>query len=297
MKARIPADIDMADRIFAGLTARQLAILAVHGLVMFAIWQAASTRLPLAAAAVATVPVGALGAAWATAKVDGQTPERVARAALRFLRSPRRRVLAPEGITQLRTVRVARPGVAPLELPAREISAEGVVSLGADGVALIARASSINFTLRSEPEQQALIEAFARALNALDAPVQFVIRTEVADVRGLVVAIEDRAPRLAHRSLELAALEHAGFLRSLSARTDVHRRGVFVCAHDRDAEAGAANVAQRVGEIGSLLRGAGVRITQLESTHARDVLVRALDPAAPLSHSTDTDDVVTGRPS
>ena len=32
MRIRVPADVDMADRIFAGLTARQLAILGAHGL-------------------------------------------------------------------------------------------------------------------------------------------------------------------------------------------------------------------------------------------------------------------------
>ncbi len=35
---RIPADVEMSDRVLGSLTARQLAVLAVTGLVLYAAW-------------------------------------------------------------------------------------------------------------------------------------------------------------------------------------------------------------------------------------------------------------------
>jgi hypothetical protein len=44
---RIPADVDMRDRVLGPLTARQLAILGVTGLVLYAAWAASRAFLPI----------------------------------------------------------------------------------------------------------------------------------------------------------------------------------------------------------------------------------------------------------
>jgi hypothetical protein len=72
----------------------------------------------------------------------------------------------------------------------------GHVDLGEDGAVAICRASSLNFALRSETEQEALIEGFGRLLNGLDAQVLFLVRSNRADLRGVIGAIEERSPGL-----------------------------------------------------------------------------------------------------
>ncbi|MFD1046349.1 PrgI family protein, partial [Kibdelosporangium lantanae] len=59
---RIPADIDMADRVLGPLTARQLAILAGTGLLLYLLWTATHTFLPPAVYLVLAVPIGATAA-------------------------------------------------------------------------------------------------------------------------------------------------------------------------------------------------------------------------------------------
>jgi hypothetical protein len=175
-------------------------------------------------------------------------------------------------------------GLAPLDAPTVEPTTEGLLDLTGAGSMAACRASSLNFALRSEQEQHALVEGFGRMLNALDAPVQFVIRSERADLRDAVDDLERRAPSLAHPSLEAAAREHAEFLRSLAARRDVLGRQVIVCFRDpgaATAQETTSRIRHRVEEASTLLRGIGIKLTRLESGDVSNLLARAADPEAP----------------
>lgn len=156
------------------------------------------------------------------------------------------------------------------------------MDLGDDGAVAICRASSLNFALRSETEQRALIEGLARLLNALDAPLLFLVRSNRVDLRGLIEGIEERARGLPHPALETAAREHAGFLRSLGARRDALSRQVLLCFREPGGspEEAASRLGHRVEEAAALLRGLGVRLVRLEGAEATDLLSRAADPEA-----------------
>lgn len=283
MRVRVPADVDMADRIFAGLTGRQLVILGGHGLALVLLYVSIGEALPLPVFGILAVPIALLGLLWATTSPAGTTWERMGMAALRHLRRPSRRVLAPEGVDSPEWFFAEKDGVAPLELPVQEATPDGHVDLGTDGVSVICRASSINFALRSEQEQRALVEAFARLLHALDAPAQFLVRSNRADLRALIDDLENRARSLPDPALEDAAREHADFLRSLGARRDVLERQVLLCLRERPAaspQEAMARVDHRVDEAAALLRGMGVRLVRVEGDSVADLLTRASDPQA-----------------
>jgi hypothetical protein len=273
----------MADRIFAGLTARQLLILGGHGLLLVLVYGALGESVSLPVFAVLAVPVALVGLLLATTSPEGTTWERIGLAAVRYLRRPRRRVLAPEGLEPTPDwLFGAEHTVAPLEVPIQDATPDGHVDLGTHGVAALCRASSLNFALRSEVEQDALVEGFARLLNALDAPVQFLVRSNRADLRAMVDLLEEGAVGLPHPALEDAAREHAEFLRSLASRRDVLQRQVLVCFRDPSGSSSesASRLDHRVEEAAALLRGMGIRLTRLEGDEATDLLVRASDPEA-----------------
>lgn len=283
MRVRVPADVDMADRIFAGLTARQLVILGGHGTLLLLLYMGLGERVPLPVLGAVAVPIALVGLLWATTSPEGTTWERIGVAALRHFRTPRRRVLAPEGIQATPDwLFGADDSVAPLEIPVQDATPDGHVDLGTDGVAAICRASSLNFALRSEAEQKGLVEGFARLLNALDAPVQFLVRSNRADLRAVVETLEERAGGLPHRALEEAAKEHAAFLGHLASMRDVLHRQVLVCFREPGGslQESMARLDHRVEEAAALLRGMGIRLTRLEKEEATDLLARASDPEA-----------------
>jgi hypothetical protein len=280
---RIPADIDRPDRILAGLTARQLAILAASGAAAWALATAAAVVVPLPVAVALAAPPALVGVALALGWRDGLPLDRLALAALRHRCAPRRLVPAPQGVTAPPAWAAAGgPPPAPLAGPIHDLRDDGVVDLGADGQALLCRASAVNFRLRSQPEQQALIAAFARLLHAVTAPLTVVVRTDRVDLAAIVAALRAAAPGLPHPALEQAAGEHADFLADLAARRDVlSRERLLVLRQPAGTPDPAAALARRAEQAATLLAPAGVTLTPLDPDAAAQVLARAADPHAP----------------
>lgn len=299
-RVRIPADIDRPDRILAGLTGRQLAILAVTGLLVWAGYTVTRGLLPAAVFAGLAAPVALAGAALALGIRDGLSGDRFALAAWRHHRSATRRVLAPEGVPAPPAWAAPaddRQPPAPLELPAGGIDGDGVVDLGADGAALLCRAGALTFALRTDDEQQALIGAFGRWLNSLAGCVQVVVRAERADLRPAIAALRDAAPGLPHPALETAAAEHADFLVALAARTDVLTRQILVVLREpTPADTAAPVLARRAADAATALAAAGITLTVLDASQAAHVLAGAADthgPERPTGLAA-TDGVITG---
>lgn len=284
MKYRVPADIDMADRIFAGLTLRQLAIVGADALLLWLLFFTVGTHVSPVLFGALAVPFAAAGLAVATARPGGVHLERLVSSALRFTASPRKRVLAPDGVPAAPAWATKVDPVAPLDLPLRDIDVDGILALGSSGTALLGGASALNFGLRSEDEQILLVQGFGRLLNALDGPMQFVIRSEATDLREVIATLQQKAPALPHPALDEAAREHAAFLDSLASRRDILRRHVFVCFRDprSDADAGI-RLSRRFEEASSLLRGIGVVLRPLRGGEAVGALARACNNETPIA--------------
>ncbi len=288
----IPADVEMPDKILAGLTARQVAIAAVAAVIIWAAFEATRHVMPLPAFAALAAPVGLAATALVIGERDGLSLDRLLAAAWRQARSPRRLVTAPEGIPA--PPAWAAPPGPPLPAPAplgplwRHISADGVIGLGAGGAAAVAAVSTVNFALRSPAEQDALTGAYGRWLNSLTGPVQVVIRAGRADLSAAVTALREAAPALPHQALEHAALEHASFLAGLAEERDVLTRQVLLVirepSHGTARPGGgtaAARAAQRAGETARLLAAADLQVSVLDGGQVTALLAACADPEAP----------------
>jgi hypothetical protein len=262
---RIPADVDREDRVIGPLTARQLLILGVTGIVLYGVYTITRELVPLVAFLIVAVPIGATAAFLALGQRDGITLDRLVLAALRQRMSPQHRVAAPEGIrpapqwlgsqvmntsksraTGKERADAAATAVSPaaLRLPAEGVTdtgigagvgagggagvGMGVVDLGKDGVATVAVCSTINFGLRTPAEQESLVASFGRYLHSLTAPVQVLVRTERLDLSGQIAELREQAGGLPHPALEQAAREHADYLDQLRRATDLLRRQVLL---------------------------------------------------------------------
>lgn len=169
-----------------------------------------------------------------------------------------------------------------MRLPAQNLGGDGIVDLGAQGVALVCEASTVNFALRTPAEQQALISAFARVLHAVTAPVQVLVRVERADLAAHLRQLDQTAGGLPHPALEAAARDHARFLSELAGRRDVLRRQTLLVLREPAPPARAGQVLRRrAEELAGLLGACGIALTVLDGAHATAVLARACDPEGP----------------
>jgi PrgI family protein len=349
---RIPADVDRPDRVIANLTARQLVILAVTGMLLYALWGATRHLIPVAAFLVVAIPIGATAAILALGQRDGISLDRLLLAAVRQQLQPRVRIAAPEGVrpapewlTAAAATSVAGPGAghergrrqrrpgtgarairgtaagedispSPLRLPTEAVTDTGVLDLGADGLAVIAACSTVNFALRTASEQEALVASFGRYLHSLTAPVQILVRAERLDLSGQIADLRAAAGGLPHPALEAAAQEHADYLTQLAGQTDLLRRQVLLILREPLAPAGPADglggpspaamlaglvgrrrsrrdrtripaaarraaearLVRRLGEAIDLLAPAAITATPLDAARATAVLAAACNP-------------------
>ncbi len=283
-RVRLPADIELEDRLAFGLTFRQLTILGIAALLGYGVFISVSAFLPLPVAAAAAAPVALAGALLALGRRDGLPADRLALIAASYLSRPRRRVLAPEGIPAPLAAISKRPPLAPLDLPVRTVLRSGLVELTDGGFCLLLRASSTSFTLRSEEEQAALVEAFGRFLNSAADPLEIVIASEPVDLDARAETLQRAALELPDPALRRAALGHARFLSKLASGEEVRRREILlVLSITRARERTAAQTAleRRAAEAIELLRAAGVELRLLRGEEAAGRLARSLDPPGP----------------
>jgi PrgI family protein len=345
---RIPADVDREDRVIGPLTARQLAILAVTGIVLYGAYSATRAVIPVAAFLVFAVPIGVTAAFLALGQRDGVSLDRLVLAALRQRLSPQHRVAAPEGIrpapewlanqvaapaTGTGRTRTGPATVSPsaLRLPAEAVTDTGVIDLGKDGVAAVAVCSTINFSLRTGAEQEALVASFGRYLHSLTAPVQVLVRAERLDLSAAIAELRQQAGGLPHAALEQAALEHAEYLDQLRRATDLLRRQVLLVLReplhtststdglggasplsalrqrrnaakqavridDATRRAAETRLVRRLGEAIELLSPAGIVVTPLDAGAATSVLAAACNPDSlipPTAGLAGADEVIT----
>jgi PrgI family protein len=287
-RVRLPADVELEDKLAFGLGFRALGILSLTALSAYGLFLAASALLPLPVAAALAAPVALAGTVLALGRRDGLPFDRLGLLAARHLARPRRFVLAPEGLPAALPSRPAEPGLAPLQLPVRSVLRSGLVELTDGSYCRLLRASSTSFALRSPEEQTALVEAFGRFLNGSADPLEIVIASEPVDLEARASGLEHEALALPGPALRRAALAHARFLAELAAGQEVRRREILLvlASRARDRRGAQTALERRASEAVGLLRAAGVELRPLEGEETAGRLAGALDPPGPPLGST-----------
>jgi hypothetical protein len=320
--ARIPADIELPDKVLGPLTARQLTVLAATAAALYGLWQATRPVLPSAAFLAIAVPLLAAAAAVVVLRRDGLPLDRLLVAAIRHHTAGTHRVTTATPVGPVpawlaatatsapelpRRVRTWQPSVRMVTAPGATAGADvGVVDLGPDGLAVIATASTVNFALRTPAEQEALVAGFGRYLHSLTAPVQILIRAERVDLTDPITRLLDHAEHLPDPGLARLAREHADFLAHLAGQTELLRRQVLLVWRD-PLTAGSARrrtrrgrpgvqarraaqdrLARRVNEAAELLAPIGITVTPLDAAHAAVLVAAAANPGLPQPPSLDT---------
>lgn len=252
---------ETADRILAGLTARQMLVLGTAGLAAWALFVSAARGIGAIGAGLLCLPLIVLGGVLAAYAPDGTPMDRFALNVMRQGFTRKRRVLAPygHGIASRRLPQLDDA----IRIPLRCVSRSGFIRLGTWGSAVIASASGVNFRLRSEPERAALAASFVALMHSLDAPIQFLVTARPVDADASVSRIEQGAAFLPHPGLTEGAADYVTFFRDLVGGEDVLRHETFICLRDPDAQADS-DLARRVANVGERAREMGVRVQRLE---------------------------------
>ena len=111
------------------------------------------------------------------------------------------------------------------QLPLDDVAGD-VVLLRSGSARAVLEASSVNFALRSEGEQEAILAGYRRFLNSLDYPLQLLVRVVPADVERYLQGLS--GARSGDERLLRLARDHRAFVRRIARERTLLGRRFFV---------------------------------------------------------------------
>ena len=112
-------------------------------------------------------------------------------------------------------------------VPVKEVR-DGVVMLNNGGLRAVLMASSLNFALKSEDEQNAFILQFQSFFNSLDFSVQIYIQSRELDIRPYIETLEDAYKKTMDDLMRIQIREYIEFIKSFVEGADIMTKHFFV---------------------------------------------------------------------
>ena len=182
---------------------------------------------------------------------------------------------------------------------------DGIVITKAGGFRMILLASAINFALKSEEEQNALVFQYQNFLNSLTFPLQIVIQSRQLDLTQYLAKLEERLAEETNELLQIQIEDYLDFVRRLINLANImdkkffivipydpvniQKRGFFDKLFKPGPSTGPSlssiefkrqreELLQRANVVMSGLGGLGIRSIPLDTQQAIELFYQTLNP-------------------
>ncbi|MBI2634546.1 hypothetical protein HYW82_02685 [Candidatus Peregrinibacteria bacterium] len=105
---------------------------------------------------------------------------------------------------------------------------DNVVVLKNGGLRAVLKTSSINFNLKSEQEQNAIIRAYQGFLNSLEFPIQILVRSKRLDIDNYIDQVKKLGEKQTNRLLQDQTFEYAAYIGRLVEYADIMEKEFYV---------------------------------------------------------------------
>lgn len=112
-------------------------------------------------------------------------------------------------------------------VPIKEIR-DGIVVLKDDSLRAVLMASSINFALKSQDEQEATLAQFQNFLNSLDFTVQFNVQSRDLDIRPYVAMLEERYKEQTNDLMKIQTREYIEFIKTFTESVNIMSKTFYI---------------------------------------------------------------------
>lgn len=112
-------------------------------------------------------------------------------------------------------------------VPVKEVR-NGIIILKNGGYRGVLMCSSINFALKSEDEQRAIIGGFQTFLNTLDFSVEIVVHSRRMDIRPYLALLEERVDKQGTEMMGIQVREYIQFIRNFIEGSDIMTKTFYV---------------------------------------------------------------------
>lgn len=161
---------------------------------------------------------------------------------------------------------------------------DGILMLPNGHYSLILEASALNFELKSEQEQDAIIDTYESFLNSLPCPLQIIVRIREMDMSDYLAAIESR---IANEKAEVYKQQLEGYGEFIQKLVDdnkiLSRRFYVVIPYETKEAAGFEAAKEQLLQHGDMvskgLTRLGIQTRQLESLEVLDLFHSFYNPS------------------
>ena len=112
-------------------------------------------------------------------------------------------------------------------VPIKEVR-DGIIVLRNGAFRAILMTSSLNFALKSEDNQNAIISQFQNFLNSLDFSVQLFIESRKLDIRPYLALLEERRKDQPSDLMKVQTSEYIEFIKSFTENANIMTKTFFV---------------------------------------------------------------------
>lgn len=112
-------------------------------------------------------------------------------------------------------------------VPVEEVR-NGVIVLKDGGYRGILISSSLNFALKSEDEQKAIIGGFQSFVNTLDFPIEIVIHSRKMDIRPYLALLQERLNAQQSELMKIQVREYLQFVRNFVEGSDIMTKLFYI---------------------------------------------------------------------
>lgn len=102
---------------------------------------------------------------------------------------------------------------------------------------MILRVHAVNFNLKSEDEQDAIIIGYQRFLNSLRFPIQIIVRSLKVDIEGYLMKLKNLAVKQSNHLLQEQTYRYVDFLTNLIDMAQIMKKDFYIVVpFDHDEE-------------------------------------------------------------
>lgn len=187
-------------------------------------------------------------------------------------------------------------------VPVREVR-DGLIVLKDGGMRAVLLCSSLNFALKSQDEQSAILMQFQQFLNSLDFPVQILIQSRALDIRPYVALLEERLRAQTSDLMRIQITEYIQFVKNFTQSANIMAKSFFIVVpytppifnikkgglpnpflnRSKKVEGGTfeedrSQIEQRVSVVEQGLVRSGIRVALLGTEEVVELLYKMFNP-------------------
>ena len=192
-------------------------------------------------------------------------------------------------------------------VPIREVR-DGIVVLKNGSLRAILMTSSLNFALKSQEEQEAILFQFQNFLNSIEFSIQIFIQSRDLDIRPYLALLEESLKVQTNELMKIQIQEYIGVVKNFTESTNIMSKSFFVvipytpsilkaksCAlsnlplmkkdqkesrkEEQDSfEENRSQLEQRVSVVKQGLSRTGIRVAQLGTEEVIELFYKMFNP-------------------